>query len=271
MISASIVTYHNPVDDVRSVIEVFLNSGPDRIVFVVDNSGNNDLQEICSDERIHYIFNDANLGFGKGHNIAFKKAIEMGIQYHFVLNPDVKYNPDVVDRMVSKMKSDFNIGAIMPKVLNIDHSIQYLPKLLPSPALLLIRTIGPIKWLFRKKYQQHVLARYTDIEINVPSLSGCFSLFNLAAIQEVGPFNKKYFMYFEDTDLSRRIHTKYLTLYFPSVAILHGHRRGAAKEFNLFRIFAKSAITYFNTYGWLFDKERKKINKEVLRKLNEIK
>ncbi len=270
MISASIVTFHNPKDDVKSVIDTFLSSGSERIVFVVDNSRNNSLQEICSNERIIYIYNETNIGFGSGHNIAIKKAIEIGIEYHFVLNPDVKYSPEVVDILVAKMTADSRIGAIMPKVLNVDHSVQYLPKLLPSPILLLVRTIGPMKWLFNKQYKQHVLARFEDIEINVPSLSGCFSLYNLSALKEVGSFNEKYFMYFEDTDLSRRIHKLYKTLYFPSVAILHGHRRGAAKEFSLFRIFAKSAIIYFNTYGWFFDKERKKINNEVLRQLNEI-
>jgi len=270
LISASIVAYHNPKEEISSVIEAFLDSGLDVLLYVVDNSKNRVLENICKDDRVIYIFNNSNLGFGKGHNIAIRKAIEKGIQYHFVLNPDVKFDPKVIAILIAKLRADSNIGALMPKVLNIDHSVQYLPKLLPSPILLLIRTIRPLKWLFKKEYDQHVLARYVDIEINVPSLSGCFSVYNLDAIKELGPFNEKYFMYFEDTDLSRRIHRKYKTLYFPDVEILHGHRRGAAKEFSLFKIFAKSAIIYFNTYGWFFDKERKMVNKEVLRKLNEI-
>jgi len=271
LISASIVAYHNPKEEISSVIKAFLDSGLDALLYVIDNSKNRNLEDICSDERVIYIFNNSNLGFGRGHNIALRKAIEKGVEYHFVLNPDIKYDPEVIGILVAKMRADSSIGALMPKVLNIDHSTQYLPKLLPSPILLLIRTMRPVKWLFKKQYQRHVLARYEDIEINVPSLSGCFSLYNLDAIKEVGLFNEKYFMYFEDTDLSRRIHKEYKTLYFPSVAILHGHRRGAAKEFSLFKIFAKSAITYFNTYGWFFDKERRKINKEVLQKLDEIK
>ena len=271
LISASLVTYHNPKDEVKSVIDTFLNSSLESILFVVDNSSDSMLQEICSNERIVYIYNEANLGFGTGHNIAIKRAISMDIKFHFILNPDVKYDPGVIEILVSKMNSDPSIGAIMPKVLNIDHSIQYLPKLLPSPFLLLVRTIRPFRWLFKKQYGKYVLAKYEDIELSVPTLSGCFSLYSLDALKEVGLFNEKFFMYFEDTDLSRRVHKSYKTIYFPSVTILHVHTRGAAKEFSLFKIFAKSAITYFNKYGWFFDKERRSINREVLQQLSEIK
>ncbi len=47
-----------------------------------------------------------------------------------------------------------------------------------------------------------------------PVLSGCFTLLNLKAIKEVGAYDDKYFMYFEDWDLSRRVAKHYDTSVF---------------------------------------------------------
>ncbi len=268
LISASLVAYHNSTNEIKSVADAFLASGMNCLLFIVDNSSNRDLEVIGTDERIKYIHNDSNLGFGKAHNIAIRKAISMNIAYHFILNPDVNFQPEIIVSLIDKINSDPGIGAIMPKVLNLDQSIQYLPKLLPSPGLLLIRVFRPLRWLMKGVYSNHVLKNKEDIEMNVPSLSGCFSLYNLSVLREVGIFNEKFFMYFEDTELSRRIHRNYKTLYYPAVTILHGHSRGAAKNFRLFRIFVKSTIIYFNMYGWVFDKERKQINRKVLRQLH---
>jgi GT2 family glycosyltransferase len=71
-------------------------------------------------------------------------------------------------------------------------------------------------------------------------------------------------MYFEDWDLSRRMHKKYNTIYFPKVSIYHGYESGANKSISLFITFIKSAIRYFNKWGWFVDRERVAINKAAL-------
>jgi GT2 family glycosyltransferase len=73
-------------------------------------------------------------------------------------------------------------------------------------------------------------------------------------------YDERYFMYFEDWDLSRRVHKNFETLYFPLVNVYHGYESGANKKFNLFIIFIKSAFKYFNKWGWFFDKDRNKVN-----------
>ena len=100
--------------------------------------------------------------------------------------------------------------------------------------------------------------------INVPILSGCFTLLNLEIISEIGYYDERYFMYFEDWDLSRRMHKHYKTIYFPRVSVVHEYESGANKNKKLFIIFVKSAITYFNKWGWFLDSEREKINREAL-------
>lgn len=72
-------------------------------------------------------------------------------------------------------------------------------------------------------------------------------------------------MYFEDWDLSRRMHQKYKTIYYPLVSVYHGYESGANKSKRLFKIFVQSALRYFNKWGWIFDKERRKVNRKTLK------
>src|SRR5690606_34561810 len=110
-------------------------------------------------------------------------------------------------------------------------------------------------WIFRRKFKKpkksyrKFLDKYElrdapeESIYNAPILSGCFTLLNLEAIKEVGMYDDKFFMYFEDFDLSRRMHQKYKTIYFPEVSVYHGYEGGANKSFKLFKIFLKSMCT----------------------------
>ena len=99
--------------------------------------------------------------------------------------------------------------------------------------------------------------------MNVPYLSGCFMFFRMSALKEVGTFDEHFFMYAEDIDITRRMHQKYETLYYPSVTIYHTFTRGSRKSLRLLRIHIVNIIMYFNKWGWWRDEERKEINNRV--------
>ena len=84
LITASLVVYHNSKEDIKKVIESFLKYGSTSILFVVDNSSDNSLEELCNDSRVKYVFNNANVGLGAGHNIAFNKAYQQESDYHIL-------------------------------------------------------------------------------------------------------------------------------------------------------------------------------------------
>jgi len=265
MINISIVLYYSDFGHIDNLIKIIKTSAFINHIYLVDNSPliNNEF-EICD---ATYIFTGKNLGYGTGHNIAIQKSIAEGGKYHLVLNSDISFESSIFKELFQKMEKNPDIGMIMPKILNIDRSIQFLPKLLPTPFNLLIRVIKPLKKIFYLKNKEYTLENYLEKELNVPIISGCFSLFRVEALKKVGLYDEKFFMYFEDFDLSRRIHSKYKTIYYPEVSVIHTHERGAAKNLKLFKIFILSAITYFNKYGWIFDKERKQINNEVLNQI----
>lgn len=265
LVTASIVLYLNDLLDLEKAISSVLNTDQNIKLYLIDNSPTDELKLLNRNSQIVYIHNPTNPGFGAAHNIAMSKSVEAGSMYHFIVNPDVYFDGDVVSSMISYMELDPKIGMMMPKILNLDGTVQNLPKLLPSPFSILLRKIKKPKRYYKKFIDTYELRFVDEFKIyNVPILSGCFTLLNVKAIQEIGMYDDKYFMYFEDWDLSRRMHQRYKTIYYPLVSVYHGYDSGANKSSRLFKIFVNSAVAYFSKWGWFFDDERKKINKEAL-------
>jgi GT2 family glycosyltransferase len=271
-LNISIVLYHNREEQIKKAIESVLNTDLNITLYLVDNSSTNSLGELERiDKRIVYIFNNSNLGFGKAHNIALKKSIEKNIPYHLVLNPDVYFEKGVLEELYNFMENNKDVGLVMPKILYPDGNIQYLCKLLPTPLDLFGRrflNFGPFKKIVEKRNEIYEL-KFTGYDkiMEVPYLSGCFMFIRTEVLKRVGLFDERFFMYLEDTDLSRRIHRVAKTVYYPYVYIYHEYGKGSYKSLKLLYYHIKSAIKYFNKYGWFFDKEREEINRKILEKL----
>jgi len=267
LITACIVTYHNDHEELKKTISSFLNTDMNVKLYICDNSSNRDIEALCSDDRVEYIYNNANDGFGAGHNIAIKKAIVDGSKYHIVLNPDIYFNPGVLEKISAYMDKELDVGLVMPKVIYPNGEIQYLCKLIPTPMDLFGRRFLP-KFLTKRRNNKYEL-RFTGYNkiMEVPYLSGCFMFLRVSAIKEVGLFDESFFMYMEDVDFSRRINEKYKTVYFPEVTIVHNHAKESYKNFKMFKMHILSAIKYFNKWGWLNDEKRKIQNMKILNKL----
>ena len=264
-LNASIVLYHNKREQLTKVINSFLGTQLDVLLYLVDNSADDALKDMESlDSRIIYIFNNENIGYGAGHNVAIKKSMEEGIDYHVVLNPDLFFESKVIDTIYDYMQNNQEVGNLMPKILYPSGNNQFLAKLLPTPLDWILRRFLPVNFI--KEITNKFELRYTNYDkiMNVPFLSGCFMFFRVNALKQVGLFDENIFMYMEDVDINRRIHAKYKTLYYPDVSVYHEYERGSHKNFKLLLISIESSIKYFNKWGWFTDKERKEINHKVL-------
>lgn len=71
-------------------------------------------------------------------------------------------------------------------------------------------------------------------------------------------------MYGEDIDLSRRIHDRYKTMYYPGVTIVHDHQQASYHNAKMLRIHIANIIKYFNKWGWFFDRQRRIVNRHCL-------
>jgi GT2 family glycosyltransferase len=260
LISASIVTFKTPFESLSDLIENLSRSKLDR-VYVIENSPENLLEKFLTHPKFFYKHNPSNPGFGASHNIGLKDVVLANFDYHFVINPDIHLLPEVIEKMVQIMEKDSGIGMMMPRIEFPDGSIQYLPKLLPTPLSLLGRKLKRPKFLHDALVNKYEL-RFVDenLSYSCPVLSGCFTLFRLNSVKEIGYYDERYFMYWEDWDLSRRMNNKYKTIYSPEVKVIHEYNSGANKNIKLFFYFIKSMITYFHKWGWFCDRKRKYLN-----------
>lgn len=217
-----------------------------------------------------YIFNQKNIGYGAGHNIALRKAIAQSTDYHLVVNADIHFNAGTIEALVEYMNTNPDVAHIMPKVRYPDGQQQYLAKLLPTPYDLIIRRFLP-KSLTRKRTARFELHHLPpDRPTNVPYLSGCFMLLRCQALTEVGLFDERYFMYPEDIDLTRRLHTRFRTIYYPMVEITHHHAQASYHNPRQLWIHIVNICRYFNKWGWIFDHNRRHINRQTLSHITPI-
>ena len=271
-INGSIVLYRNDEELLKKAIGSFLNTQLQVKLYLIDNSPRDDLRYLSSlDNRIEYIFNNTNLGFGKAHNMALKKSIVDGTAYHLILNPDAYFEQGVMEELFEYMEQNKDTANILPKTFYPDGRLQHLCKLLPTPKELIARrfiALDKIIQRINKKYELHDFG-YDQI-LNVPFLSGCFMFFRVEHLKETELFDENIFMYMEDADLNRRLHAKYKTIFYPYVSIIHAHAKESYKRKALLIAHIKSTIYYFNKWGWFRDEFRRKKNREVLKAIDEL-
>lgn len=264
IITVSIVLYHPSRVEIQRVVDCIL-AEPVDLLYLIDNSLNDRLRELQDrSKRILYI-HSANVGYGAGHNVAIREAVERGATYHIVINPDIYFEKGAIEKLRRYMDSKPGVGLVMPKILYPDGRMQYLCKLLPTPWDLIGRRFVSFLSIVEKADQRYEL-RFADYdrEMQVPSLSGCFMFLRLEVIGRIGGFDERYFMYAEDLDLCRRIGEVSETVYYPSAVAYHAYEKGSYKNRRLLKYHMGSIIKYFNKWGWFYDPERKEKNRRAL-------
>lgn len=271
-VSFCIVLYNQPMEELkRAINSLLLYNGKSRI-FLVDNSATDErkvLERMADNIEYHWM-DGKNLGFGKANNIAIRRAEEWGSKYHFTVNPDIFFNEDVIGPMSDYMEKHPEVGAMMPQILFPDGTIQYLPKMSPTPAMLLFRKLKFPKKVHEKCiYESEMHAMKPGRIYDVVHVTGCFNVYRMDLLTKLGGFDDRFFLYFEDTDLARRAHAVSRTIINPAFSVYHNYGNGAAKSIRLFLLFFTSAAKFFCKWGWIYDPEGRKMNKEVLRALSE--
>ena len=229
-------------------------------IFIVDNACEEAIEEMASRYGCIYIAN-VNTGYGAGHNRALRMTLDAGgIDYHLVLNPDVSFEPSVLDDAIGYMDSHNGVGQLQPRVVYPDGTPQYAARMLPTPVDLLVRRFLP-GVMFSNRRDRYLL-KHLDLSAphDVPYHQGSFMLFRCDALREVGLFDERFFMYPEDIDITRRMHRRWTTLYMPSVTVVHRHRAESYRSLRMTWIHIVNMVRYFNKWGWIFDEERDRFN-----------
>ncbi len=204
------------------------------------------LSEVCTQHNFKIILPGKNLGFGTAHNIGLK----VNSDYHLIVNADVILDVNSLKKAISFMEKNENCGLLSPLAHWEDGKRQYLCKRMPKLFDLLLRGFAPakIKSLFKNRLDHYEMADVTnesDIYWNPPIVSGCFMFFRTNVWKETNGFDPKFFLYFEDFDLSLRTRKISDIAYVPQVRIVHHGGNAAKKGYKHITMFVSSMIYFF--------------------------
>lgn len=212
-LSVVIVTYNN-----EKVIEECLKSVlAQKIeceIIVVDNNSSKQTEEIARKfVSVKYIDSGGNIGFSKGCNLGARNCSGDLLLF---LNPDTRVLPGSLEKLLDFAKEHPRFGIIAPQLLQNEG--------IPQPSVRLLPTIiGVIReyYLFQSaRYEGYVPSSITPIEVE--SVVGAAILIRREVFIEAGEWNEKYFMYYEDLELCRKIGLLGLKIYYlPNVSFYH--------------------------------------------------
>lgn len=192
-----------------------------------------------------------NVGYGRGHNLALTVT---KADFHLVLNPDVVLDRDALANALRFMSANPDVGMLTPAATGKSGEAQYLCKRHPSLFVLLLRGFAPaaLRARFRTLLDRYEMRDHPreQVGLDVPIASGCFMLLRHGGRLPVPGFSERYFLYFEDFDLSLALGRVSRIAYVPSVRIVHlgGHAARKGLRHNL--LFLRSAATFFSRHGW---------------------
>lgn len=262
MLTVSIVTYHTDLNELSTCLASLDCKEVDRI-YIVDNASDEAMARFARQQKgVVYIASE-NRGFGAGHNQAIRLAMEAGATYHLVLNSDVRFDPAILGRLTAVMDSRPQTGQLQPKILNADGTPQYTVRMLPTPADLILRRFVPSRFMKGRRERYLLKDLDHDKELNVPYHQGSFMLLRVEALKVTGLFDERFFMYPEDIDLTRRMHERYETLYYPGETVIHDHRASSYHNGRMLWIHVVNMVKYFNKWGWFRDVKRRRFNREI--------
>jgi len=199
-------------------------------VLVVDNASNDDsihkLEEYKKKFDFKLIKNPSNLGFAEGNNVGLRYAISKGFDYAMVLNNDTLVDRKIFSHLLSVFEDNRGVGVVSPKIYFAKgfefHKGRYSNSDLGK---VIWYAGGKVDWnnvmginLGVDKVDQGQFEEIKEVDF----ATGCSSIFSVPVLKKVGLYDKRYFMYFEDVDLSLRIKKAgYKVLFQPKGIVWH--------------------------------------------------
>ncbi len=212
-------------------------------VIVVDNGSTdgsiNALRKFqISNYKLHIIENKRNLGFAEGNNVGIKYALENKADYILVLNNDTLVDSNLIVRLLEVAEEHRKLAILTPKIYFAKgyefHKQRYrkneLGKVLWSAG-------GTFDWknvyANNRGLDEVDVGQYGNVEKTQFATGACVFL-SARALRNVGLFDKRYFMYLEDADLSQRMIRRGFEIYYvPKAAVWHKVGRSAGIGSNL--------------------------------------
>lgn len=192
---------------------------------------------------LRVVRNERPVGFAENHNTAFRMGMaDTPEPYFCVLNPDVRMQAGVMAQLAGKFASPPYPALLAPAVFSSDGVLQDSARPWPTPITILGRVFGRL-------VAQNIGA-VSEIS-RWDWLAGMFMVFDARAYDDVGGFDHRYFLYYEDVDICCRMRQSgYRLAYCPDVRVEHDARRDSHRRLAHLGWHVCSAIRFFFSPGY---------------------
>jgi GT2 family glycosyltransferase len=192
-------------------------------IIVVDNASSDGTAELVKKKfpTVRMIENRDNDGYARANN---QGALSAHGQYLFFLNPDTILFEDTLTMMVGFMESNPDIALCGPRILNDDRTLQESVRNFPSWRGAFYRyTIFKYLGLFKSHFETwHNRGFDYDKQTDIEQLIGAAMLIKKETFEQVGRFDQRFFMYYEEVDLCRRLKDGgFRVVYYPVAQLVH--------------------------------------------------
>lgn len=250
-----LLVYYNEEKEILVCLESIKNlkTNLSYEVVVVDNSEDGIIKEkISKFPFVKYVKAPGNIGYGRGINLAVKNA--QG-EYIFTLNPDTKIIKGTIEKLIKFVESKKTKTAVSPMLVSKKGR---RVALLGTNELTPLRAVVGLSF-FNKLFPKNKISQSYWVNTKnkkkpykADVISGIF-LIKRADFIKAGGFDENLFLYFEDTDIFKRLKEKGYSLYIlPDAEIVHLGQVATSKNLNINKIFRKSRFYYFKKHFGLF-------------------
>ena len=201
-------------------------------VIVIDNNSTDGSKAILEKYRDRYllIMNDVNVGFGRANNQALK---HLQGEYVLLLNTDAFLERNSLLVTIDWMKKHQSIAILGVKLVNNEGELQPSARFFPNPINLFLNRIG-----FDFFDKLIPMVDQPDFNFNKTIscdwVPGCFLLTRKKIIDELGLFDPRFFMYYEEVDFCKKVKSQGgNVVYYPETTVKHIGGESAKGDFSL--------------------------------------
>jgi GT2 family glycosyltransferase len=232
-------------------------------LYLVDNGPLNNEGELLREaqnagfvnEQIKILSGHGNIGYGRAHNLAIRAS---KAHYHLVLNPDVLIDIGALATGASYLNNNPQVCMVAPYCEpSRPEEPTHLCKSYPSILVLALRALGSKRMnaLFASKLRSYELRDLikdggAKVVPDIPIASGAYMFCRTTALEAINGFDERYFLYFEDFDLSIRLRKHGRIDFVPTICITHAGGQASRKGVLHIRHFCRSAYRFFSEHGW---------------------
>lgn len=243
-LSVIIVTYNSSqhIKDMLLSLEKQTKTAHE-IIIVDNNSLDQTIAQIyASKVKVSLLKQKENLGFSKANNLGVKNSIG---EYLMFLNPDTLLISFALDKLIGFIKDNKDVGLVAPQL--IENSGNPQPSVRKFPSI-----VGAIKEYYLCIYNSYEpYIHEEDNPVEVDSVVGAAMLIPRSVYFNAGGFNDKYFMYYEDIELCKKINQLgYKIMYLPHIKVKHSVGASAKTNPKTLRYLKHSARLYHGAVGY---------------------